>query len=104
MWSDPEDIDTWAVSPRGAGWLFGARVTEEFNHLNGLDLVCRAHQLVQEGLKFMFTGAVDVHLSTLSCRKLAPEFNEAAEAAVVWACFMSGIGRSGDGAGRQVCL
>lgn len=56
MWSDPEDIDTWAVSPRGAGWLFGARVTEEFNHLNGLDLVCRAHQLVQEGLKFMFTG------------------------------------------------
>lgn len=56
MWSDPEDIDTWAVSPRGAGWLFGARVTQEFNHLNGLDLVCRAHQLVQEGLKFMFAG------------------------------------------------
>ena len=56
MWSDPEDIDTWAVSPRGAGWLFGARVTAEFNRINGLDLVCRAHQLVQEGLKFMFTG------------------------------------------------
>jgi hypothetical protein len=29
MWSDPEDIETWAVSPRGAGWLFGARVTSE---------------------------------------------------------------------------
>ena len=58
MWSDPEDIDTWAVSPRGAGWLFGARVTAEFNRINGLDLVCRAHQLVQEGLKFMFTGAL----------------------------------------------
>ena len=56
MWSDPEDIDTWAVSPRGAGWLFGARVTAEFNRINGLELVCRAHQLVQEGLKFMFTG------------------------------------------------
>ncbi|KAE8686838.1 Serine/threonine-protein phosphatase 6 catalytic subunit [Hibiscus syriacus] len=54
MWSDPEDIETWAVSPRGAGWLFGARVTSEFNHINNLDLVCRAHQLVQEGLKYMF--------------------------------------------------
>lgn len=54
MWSDPEDIEAWAVSPRGAGWLFGARVTAEFNHLNGLELVCRAHQLVQEGLKYMF--------------------------------------------------
>ena len=29
MWSDPEDIDTWAVSPRGAGWLFGGNVTRE---------------------------------------------------------------------------
>lgn len=29
MWSDPEDIDMWAVSPRGAGWLFGAKVTSE---------------------------------------------------------------------------
>jgi serine/threonine-protein phosphatase 6 catalytic subunit len=54
MWSDPEEIEAWAVSPRGAGWLFGARVTSEFNHLNGLELVCRAHQLVQEGLKYMF--------------------------------------------------
>ncbi|KAJ2814427.1 Protein phosphatase methylesterase 1 [Coemansia sp. 'formosensis'] len=54
MWSDPEDIDSWAVSPRGAGWLFGARVTDEFNHVNGLTLLARAHQLVQEGYKFMF--------------------------------------------------
>ena len=35
MWSDPEDIDTWAVSPRGAGWLFGRKVTSEFNQING---------------------------------------------------------------------
>lgn len=35
MWSDPEDIETWAISPRGAGWLFGRRVTAEFNQING---------------------------------------------------------------------
>jgi hypothetical protein len=33
------------------------QVTAEFNQINGLDLVCRAHQLVQEGLKYMFNGA-----------------------------------------------
>ena len=54
VWSDPEDIETWAVSPRGAGFLFGHRVTSEFNHINGLELICRAHQLVQEGYKYMF--------------------------------------------------
>jgi len=54
MWSDPEDIEDWAVSQRGAGWLFGSAVTTKFNHTNGLELVCRAHQLVQEGYKYMF--------------------------------------------------
>jgi serine/threonine-protein phosphatase 6 catalytic subunit len=54
MWSDPEDIETWQMSPRGAGWQFGSKVTKEFNHLNGLDLVARAHQLVQEGYKYWF--------------------------------------------------
>jgi len=34
MWSDPEDIETWAVSPRGAGWLFGSRVTSEVMQFN----------------------------------------------------------------------
>jgi diadenosine tetraphosphatase ApaH/serine/threonine PP2A family protein phosphatase len=54
MWSDPEDIETWQVSSRGAGWLFGSRVTLEFNHINRIDLVARAHQLVQEGYKYHF--------------------------------------------------
>ncbi|CAL6440189.1 unnamed protein product [Bathycoccus prasinos] len=54
MWSDPEDIERWAISPRGAGWLFGRKVVEEFNHGNGLELIARAHQLVQEGLKYQF--------------------------------------------------
>jgi hypothetical protein len=82
MWSDPEDVETWSVSPRGAGWLFGGKVTNQvsrhlrhylagsdsidldltpgdlkFEHLNSLSLIARAHQLVQEGFKFMFPPA-----------------------------------------------
>lgn len=34
MWSDPEDIsEPWVISPRGAGYLFGSKVTKEFNHV-----------------------------------------------------------------------
>lgn len=54
MWSDPEDIETWQVSNRGAGWLFGSRVTNEFVTINNLELIARAHQLVHDGYKFMF--------------------------------------------------
>lgn len=54
LWSDPEDIDGWGVSPRGAGYLFGSEVVTHFNSLNKVDLICRAHQLVMEGYKYMF--------------------------------------------------
>ncbi|OAR01350.1 hypothetical protein LLEC1_06745 [Akanthomyces lecanii] len=54
VWSDPEEVETWAISPRGAGWLFGDKVATEFNHVNGLKLIARAHQLVNEGYKYHF--------------------------------------------------
>ena len=53
VWSDPEEVETWSVSPRGAGWLFGDKVATEFNHVNGLSLIARAHQLVNEGYKVL---------------------------------------------------
>lgn len=54
MWSDPEEIETWSLSPRGAGWIFGSRVTAEYNHINGLELIARSHQLVMDGFKYWF--------------------------------------------------
>jgi len=54
LWSDPEDIEGWGLSPRGAGYLFGGNVVKQFNQTNKLDLICRAHQLVMEGYKYMF--------------------------------------------------
>ena len=43
MWSDPHNIETWVLSTRGAGWLFGSKVAKEFNEINGLSLIVRAH-------------------------------------------------------------
>ncbi|GAM18434.1 hypothetical protein SAMD00019534_016090 [Acytostelium subglobosum LB1] len=54
MWSDPEDIPGWNSSPRGAGYLFGEDIVQKFNHNNNLEFICRAHQLVMEGYKYMF--------------------------------------------------
>lgn len=48
------DHNPWQISPRGAGYLFGARVTDEFNQINSLELIARAHQLVMEGKKYHF--------------------------------------------------
>lgn len=49
VWSDPDEIEAWSASPRGAGHLFGPSVTFNFMHINSLSLICRAHQLVHEG-------------------------------------------------------
>lgn len=54
LWSDPEEIEGWGLSPRGAGYLFGGDVCSQFNHTNKVDTIARAHQLVMEGYKWMF--------------------------------------------------
>jgi serine/threonine-protein phosphatase 4 catalytic subunit len=58
LWSDPEDTAGWGVSPRGAGYLFGSDVVQQFNAANDIDLICRAHQLVMEGYKWHFNETV----------------------------------------------
>ena len=74
MWSDPdEQVDTWSGSPRGAGWLFGQRVTQEFNRINKLSLVCRAHQLVQDGYKYAFSVCARVGVVWWECGRVCAE-------------------------------
>ena len=58
LWSDPDDIDGWGLSPRGAGFLFGSDIVKRFNHLNDLSMIARAHQLVMEGFKEMFDSSI----------------------------------------------
>ncbi|KFY85082.1 hypothetical protein V500_08738 [Pseudogymnoascus sp. VKM F-4518 (FW-2643)] len=58
LWSDPEDIQGWGLSPRGAGFLFGASTVQNFNHANNISMIARAHQLVMEGFKEMFDNTI----------------------------------------------
>jgi serine/threonine-protein phosphatase PP1 catalytic subunit len=53
VWSDPERNETsWGENDRGCSYVFGANVVNEFCANNNLDLVCRAHQVVDEGYEF----------------------------------------------------
>ena len=55
MWSDPkDDIVSWTPNSRGAGFIFGAPQVKEFNEINKLELVARAHQLCEDGFSYLF--------------------------------------------------
>lgn len=58
LWSDPDEIASWGLSPRGAGFLFGSDIVKQFNHTNNISLIARAHQLVMEGFKEMFDSTI----------------------------------------------
>jgi len=53
LWSDPEPgITGWGENDRGVSFTFGTDVVTKFLIHHGLDLVCRAHQVVEDGYEF----------------------------------------------------
>lgn len=60
LWTDPYEgegkcllaiyliLKGWSIVPKGAGFLFGEVITQQFNYTNNLTLIARAHQLVME--------------------------------------------------------
>jgi serine/threonine-protein phosphatase PP1 catalytic subunit len=53
LWSDPEkEISGWGENDRGVSFTFGPDVVQGFLRKHGLDLVCRAHQVVEDGYEF----------------------------------------------------
>ncbi len=52
LWSDPEEREGWGQSPRGAGFVFGGDISRKFNFTNKLSMICRAHQLQQNGFQW----------------------------------------------------
>lgn len=53
LWSDPDkDVTGWGENDRGVSFTFGADVVTKFLNRHDLDLICRAHQVVEDGYEF----------------------------------------------------
>ena len=53
LWSDPDkDATEYDENDRGVSVIFGEKVVNEFNKKNDLDLIIRAHQVVDDGYEF----------------------------------------------------
>lgn len=53
LWSDPEqNNEGFAPNDRGVSVTFNERVLKQFLHKTDYDLLCRAHQVVEEGYEF----------------------------------------------------
>ncbi|ORZ20611.1 Metallo-dependent phosphatase [Absidia repens] len=53
LWSDPSDsASEWEDNERGVSYCFGKKVVNEFLAKFDLDLVCRAHMVVEDGYEF----------------------------------------------------
>nr|XP_006113027.1 serine/threonine-protein phosphatase PP1-alpha catalytic subunit [Pelodiscus sinensis] len=53
LWSDPDkDVQGWGENDRGVSFTFGSEVVAKFLHKHDLDLICRAHQVVEDGYEF----------------------------------------------------
>lgn len=47
-----QDITGWGTNDRGVGFSFGPNVVTDFLNREDLDLICRAHQVVEDGYEF----------------------------------------------------
>uniref|UniRef100_A0A2K6SDZ7 Serine/threonine-protein phosphatase n=1 Tax=Saimiri boliviensis boliviensis TaxID=39432 RepID=A0A2K6SDZ7_SAIBB len=53
LWSDPDKhVQGWGENDRGVSFTFGAEVVAKFLHKHDLDLICRAHQAIEDGYEF----------------------------------------------------
>jgi serine/threonine-protein phosphatase PP1 catalytic subunit len=53
LWSDPEKGQaSWGENDRGVSYTFGEAIIKSFLKKNDIDLICRAHQVVEDGYDF----------------------------------------------------
>lgn len=53
LWSDPDkDVSSWGPNERGISVTFSERIVENVIKKLDIDLICRAHQVVEQGYEF----------------------------------------------------
>ena len=69
LWSDPDkEIDGWSENDRGVSFTFGGDVVGKFLKKHDLDLVCRAHQVVEDGYEFFAKRRLVTIFSAPNCQ------------------------------------
>mmetsp|Transcript_36491 Transcript_36491/g.54581 ORF Transcript_36491/g.54581 Transcript_36491/m.54581 type:complete len:304 (-) Transcript_36491:107-1018(-) len=76
LWADPDkDIAGWAENDRGVSFIFGPDVVTGFLQKQDMDLVCRAHQVVEDGYEFFADRGL---VTVFSAPNYCGEFDNAA--------------------------
>ncbi|EPY43340.1 protein phosphatase [Angomonas deanei] len=76
LWSDPgeDGLVGWGENDRGVSWTFGEDVVNHITKVCDLDLICRAHQVVDEGYQFFAKRKL---VTVFSAPNYCGEFNNA---------------------------
>ena len=81
LWSDPDsDCNGWGNNDRGVSVVFNERILEQFLLRNDLDLVTRAHQVVEDGYEFFGDKQL---VTVFSAPRYCGEFNNAGAMMVI---------------------
>ena len=66
------DSDGWDDNERGVSFTFGTDIVKNFLEENDLDLICRAHQVVEDGYEFFANRMV---VTLFSAQNYCGEFD-----------------------------
>mmetsp|Transcript_40950 Transcript_40950/g.81459 ORF Transcript_40950/g.81459 Transcript_40950/m.81459 type:complete len:306 (-) Transcript_40950:295-1212(-) len=81
LWADPDlNVMGWGYNARGVSYTFGHDIISDFLSRHGLDLICRAHQVVEDGYEFQANRQL---LTIFSAPNYCGEFDNAGAIMVV---------------------
>ncbi|CAI2374208.1 unnamed protein product [Moneuplotes crassus] len=76
LWSDPEKgCKGWGTNERGISFVFGEKIVDEICENLDIDLICRAHQVVEDGYEFFNNRKV---VTVFSAPNYCNEFDNSA--------------------------
>lgn len=76
LWADPDPFMAgYHLSERGVSFSFGSDVLEAFLRTHDLDMICRAHQVVEDGYEFQSNRKL---VTIFSAPNYCGEFDNAA--------------------------
>lgn len=59
LWGDPtNDCPEYSPSPRGEGYLYGAKVLQQFIYSNRINVIIRGHEAIEQGVLNHFNGKI----------------------------------------------